>query len=38
LAKAREYRVLFYASDGSRFGETKLSDTPDLRELGKKAA
>ena len=35
---ARERRVLFYASDGSRFGETRLSKAPDLRELVKKGA
>ena len=35
---AREHRVLFYGSDGSRFGETKLSEAPDVRELAKKAA
>ena len=25
---AREHRVLFYGSDGTRFGETKLSESP----------
>ena len=35
---AREHRVLFYGSDGSRFGETRLSEAPDVRELEKKAA
>jgi hypothetical protein len=35
---AREHRVLFYGTDGSRFGETKLSEAPDVRELAKPAA
>jgi hypothetical protein len=35
---AHEHRVLFYGSDGRRFGETRLSEAPDMRILADQAA
>ena len=29
----QDHRVLFYGSGGQRFGETRLSEAPDMREF-----